>query len=118
MITPNYHYNPSTIPPSIRTNAEIKAEIARIDLFQSHDLIYYGGHRRVDLAVFVGNDQKPPLPKFLKDFKDADLEDLVERTDGKLPLEELKQLRTLLRMLEVNTQFRRIEHLCAVCSQY
>lgn len=118
MMTPNYQYDPSTIPPSIRKNGESNVEIYRVDILRVHEVLYYRGDRRVDLGIFVGSDDKQPLPKSLKDFEDENLDDLVARTDGRLPIQELIELRTLLKILDVNTQFKRTEQLCAVCEQY
>ncbi len=120
MITQNYYYEPSSIPQSIRRYAEIKGIIDRVDILATHDLIRSdGGLKRVDLGVFRGNKPNEPLKhKFLKDFSDEELSDLVDRNEGRLPFEELKDIRTLLRQLELYPSFKRPAYLCEFCNQY
>ncbi len=120
MITQKYYYDPSNIPQSIRRYREVKGIIDTVGMLATHDLIHSdSGLKRVDLSIFRGNKPNEQLKhKFLKDFSDEELSDLVERNEGRLPLEELREIRTLLRQLELDPSFKRPTYLCEVCNQY
>ena len=115
----NFYYDSSSTPPEIKRVKNSSGIIDAVELLLTHDLIRFdGGLKRVDLRIFSGNMLNAPLKPYLKDYNDQELSDLVLRDDGRLPLDELKEARTLLRQLELDSEFKRHSYLCQVCNDY
>ena len=98
-------------------------DISRLLFYEDHDVIVgppsYKHPHIYCLKNYWGNKPNIPLHSYyIKDFDDQQLQDLSERSDGKLPTTKLIVVRDFVEELEGQNQINRIEPKCSQCMRY
>ncbi|MBI2657646.1 hypothetical protein HYX08_03050 [Candidatus Woesearchaeota archaeon] len=101
-------------------NPDIARNVSAVMFYWGHDVIRgdssYEHTQTYCLKMYRGSKKNKPLHSpFLKDYDDGQLQDLAERSNGKLTLDSLRPVRDLVKQLNDESQISRAANKCSQC---